>query len=344
MSGLLRICTAGSVDDGKSTLIGALTAEMRKADREVAVLSIDPSSPFTRGALLGDRIRLSDHFLDAGVFIRSMATRGHLGGLSVATPQAARVLDAIGTPWIVIETVGVGQVEVEIAGHADTTIVVVNPGWGDAVQAAKKAFPAWSRTPAAERSKLLLTLADLIEQNLDELARTEAIDSGKPLSLATMLDIPRAVANFRFFATAILHASSDAHITDAAAINYTLRQPLGVVGLISPWNLPLLLMTWKAGPALACGNTVVVKPSEVTPSTATLLGEVMNDVGVPEGVYNVVHGFGETGAMITSHPDVDGITGQYFYQCKVAKPSKAALDDATAARLWDVSAEMTDLS
>jgi len=127
----------GAPGAGKSTLTNALLRVIRKAGEQVAVLAIDPSSPFSGGAILGDRVRMQDHALDAGVFIRSMATRGHLGGLSLAAPQAIRVLDAAGTPWVLVETVGVGQVEVEIAGKADTTMVVVNPGWGDAVQANK---------------------------------------------------------------------------------------------------------------------------------------------------------------------------------------------------------------
>jgi LAO/AO transport system kinase len=127
----------GSPGAGKSTLTSALIRQMRADDVSVAVLAVDPSSPFTGGAILGDRVRMSDHALDDGVFIRSMATRGHLGGLALATPEAIRVLDAAGCPWIVIETVGVGQVEVEVAGAADTTVVVLNPGWGDAVQANK---------------------------------------------------------------------------------------------------------------------------------------------------------------------------------------------------------------
>ena len=179
----------------------------------------------------------------------------------------------------------------------------------DAVQAAKAAFPSWSRTTAAERSKLLLKLADLIEQNLDELAQSEATDSGKPLSLARILDIPRAVANFRFFATAILHTSSDAHFTDSTAINYTLRQPLGVVGLISPWNLPLYLLSWKIAPAVAAGNTCVAKPSEMTPLTANRLAELSLDAGIPPGVINIVHGLGgKAGRALTTHDDVAAIS------------------------------------
>jgi aminomuconate-semialdehyde/2-hydroxymuconate-6-semialdehyde dehydrogenase len=179
----------------------------------------------------------------------------------------------------------------------------------DAVQAAARAFPAWSRTPAAERSRLLLTLADGIESNFDELAELEARDSGKPLTLARTLDIPRAVANFRFFAAAILHQSSDAHITDTTAINYTLRQPLGVVGLISPWNLPLYLLSWKIAPAIAAGNACVAKPSEMTPLTAHRLGELAVDAGIPPGVINIVHGLGgKAGRALTCHDGVAAIS------------------------------------
>ncbi|MDG1785079.1 MAG: methylmalonyl Co-A mutase-associated GTPase MeaB, partial [Ilumatobacter sp.] len=127
----------GAPGAGKSTLTSAIIGHLRSLELEVAVLAIDPSSPFTGGAILGDRVRMQDHATDPGVFIRSMATRGHLGGLSLATPEAVRLLDAIGRHWIVVETVGVGQVEVEVAGKADTTVVVVNPGWGDSVQANK---------------------------------------------------------------------------------------------------------------------------------------------------------------------------------------------------------------
>ncbi|HET7433373.1 MAG TPA: aldehyde dehydrogenase [Thermoanaerobaculia bacterium] len=175
-----------------------------------------------------------------------------------------------------------------------------------AVQAAKRAFPAWSKTPAAERSRLLLKLADLIEQNLDDLAKLESRDNGKTVSLAKRLDIPRSVANFRFFATAILHDATDAHITDApSALNYTLRTPIGVAGLISPWNLPLYLLSWKIAPAIATGNTCVAKPSELTPLTANRLGELANEAGIPAGVINIVHGYGgKAGRALTSHDDV----------------------------------------
>jgi aminomuconate-semialdehyde/2-hydroxymuconate-6-semialdehyde dehydrogenase len=174
-----------------------------------------------------------------------------------------------------------------------------------AVHVAKSAFDDWRRRPADERSKLLLTLADLIERNLEELAELEALDTGKPVALARRVDIPRAVANFRFFATAILHTSSEAHLTDDRALNYTLRQPIGVAGLISPWNLPLYLLTWKIAPALASGNTCVAKPSELTPLTASRLAELSVEGGLPPGVMNIVHGFGpEAGAAIPAHPDV----------------------------------------
>src|SRR5207237_9738102 len=145
---------------------------------------------------------------------------------------------------------------------------------------ARRAFRHWSEPSATERSRVMLNLADLIERNLDELARMEACDNGKPVSLAKMLDIPRAVANFRFFATAILHEASAAHLTDRAALNYTLRRPLGVVGLIAPWNLPLYLLSWKIAPAIAVGNTCVAKPSETTPMTANRLAELVVGAGV----------------------------------------------------------------
>jgi len=195
--------------------------------------------------------------------------------------------------------------EEAIAEVPDSDTADVN----EAVSAAQAAFPAWSKTPAAERSNLLLKLASLIEANLDELAELESRDSGKPLSLARKLDIPRAVANFRFFATAILHDASDAHITDSVALNYTLRQPLGVVGLISPWNLPLYLLSWKIAPAIAVGNTCVAKPSEMTPLTAHRLAELSIEAGIPSGVINIVHGYGgKAGRALTMHDEVAAIS------------------------------------
>jgi aminomuconate-semialdehyde/2-hydroxymuconate-6-semialdehyde dehydrogenase len=178
-----------------------------------------------------------------------------------------------------------------------------------AVVAADKAFADWSRTTAADRSRILLRIADLIERDLEKFARAESIDTGKPLSLARGLDIPRAASNFRFFATAILHTESEAHITDGVAFNYTLRQPRGIAGLISPWNLPLYLLSWKIAPAIACGNTAIAKPSELTPMTAYLLCEICREADLPNGVLNVVHGTGpNVGAAITAHPKIGTIS------------------------------------
>lgn len=176
---------------------------------------------------------------------------------------------------------------------------------GDAVAAARRAFPGWSHTPAEERSRLLLKIAELIELHFDELAQLESVDCGKPLALAKRMDISRAIANFRFFATAILHESSEAHLTDGRALNYTLRQPIGVAGLISPWNLPLYLLSWKIAPAIASGNTCVAKPSELTPLTAHRLGDLLDAAGLPPGVVNIVHGYGaKAGEAICAHPEV----------------------------------------
>jgi aminomuconate-semialdehyde/2-hydroxymuconate-6-semialdehyde dehydrogenase len=179
-----------------------------------------------------------------------------------------------------------------------------------AYQAAKEAFPCWSNTTIDERSRILLRIADLIDQNLERLAEAEARDNGKPLSLAKSVDIPRASANFRFFGNAITQFSSDAHESVGLnTINFTLRQPLGVVGCISPWNLPLYLFTWKVAPAIAAGNCVVAKPSEVTPMTAYLLGEILTEAGLPEGVLNIVHGLGPSaGQAIVEHPYIKAIS------------------------------------
>lgn len=178
-----------------------------------------------------------------------------------------------------------------------------------AVEAAERAFPLWSSTPANERSRILLRVAELIEANLDRLAEAESIDTGKPITLSRTLDIPRAASNFRFFATAILHTQTEAHVTDQRALNYTLRQPRGVAGLISPWNLPLYLFTWKVAPAIATGNTAVAKPSEITPMTAFMLGEICNEASLPPGVLNIVHGLGaKVGAAIVAHPRIPTIS------------------------------------
>jgi aminomuconate-semialdehyde/2-hydroxymuconate-6-semialdehyde dehydrogenase len=178
-----------------------------------------------------------------------------------------------------------------------------------AVAAADEAFPAWAGATTAERSRVLLRIAELIERDLEKFARAESIDTGKPITLARSLDIPRAASNFRFFATAILHTESEAHITDNVAFNYTLRQPRGIAGLISPWNLPLYLLSWKIAPAIAVGNTAIAKPSELTPMTAYLLCAICQEAGLPNGVLNIVHGTGPNlGAAITAHPKINTIS------------------------------------
>jgi aminomuconate-semialdehyde/2-hydroxymuconate-6-semialdehyde dehydrogenase len=178
-----------------------------------------------------------------------------------------------------------------------------------AVHAAQKAAPGWAAMPADERGRLLHRLADLIDARLDEFAALESRDSGKPVALAKRLDIPRAVSNLRFFAAAIVAWDSESHAMESGAINYTLRRPLGVVGCISPWNLPLYLFTWKIAPALASGNAVVAKPSEITPCTAALLGELSIEAGFPPGVLNIVQGRGPTtGQAIVEHPAIKAVS------------------------------------
>lgn len=178
-----------------------------------------------------------------------------------------------------------------------------------AVAAAKAAFPKWSTTPLEERFKILNRIAELIDDNLDALALAETNDNGKPLWLSKRVDIPRASSNFRFFATGIMHFSTESHNMEDKAINYTLRQPIGVVGCISPWNLPLYLFTWKIAPALAAGNCVVSKPSEVTPMTGYLLSLICKKAGLPDGVLNILHGGGpKCGSAIVSHPEIKAIS------------------------------------
>jgi aminomuconate-semialdehyde/2-hydroxymuconate-6-semialdehyde dehydrogenase len=178
-----------------------------------------------------------------------------------------------------------------------------------AYEAASKSFRKWAELPAAERSRILLRISELIEQNLETLALAESKDNGKPLKLARMVDIPRARDNFSFFATAILHTSTDTYDMGLSGFNYTLRQPVGVAGCISPWNLPLYLFSWKVAPALAAGCTVVGKPSEITPYTAYLLGQLCIKAGLPPGVFNIVHGYGhKVGQAITEHPGIWAIS------------------------------------
>jgi aminomuconate-semialdehyde/2-hydroxymuconate-6-semialdehyde dehydrogenase len=213
---------------------------------------------------------------------------------SLVEPNAGQYIEninpAIGQPYSLIP-------------DSDATDVAL------AVQAAKDAFSAWSQTPAQTRSDIMLRISNLITQNLAALAEAESIDNGKPLSLATRVDIPRAGANFHFYATAILHDATQSHMMENQYINYSIRQPLGVVGCISPWNLPLYLFSWKIAPALASGNCVVAKPSEITPMTAFLLSNICIEAGLPPGVLNIVHGLGPSvGASIVEHPTVKAVS------------------------------------
>ncbi|MDA0178473.1 5-carboxymethyl-2-hydroxymuconate semialdehyde dehydrogenase [Mesoflavibacter sp. HG96] len=196
-----------------------------------------------------------------------------------------------------------------------------------AYEAAQSAFLSWSQTTLEERSRILIKISELLEANLDHFAKAESKDNGKPVSLAKMVDIPRAASNFRFFGNAITQFASESHESVGQnAVNYTLRQPIGVVGCISPWNLPLYLFTWKIAPAIATGNCVVAKPSEVTPMTAYLLGEICNEAGLPKGVLNIVHGLGTTtGQAIVEHPNIKAIsftggTATGAHIAKVAAP------------------------
>ncbi len=196
----------------------------------------------------------------------------------------------------------IGQVYSLIADSDDRDVHL-------AVEAAKAGFPSWSRTSPENRFEILMRLVSLIERDLESLARAESIDNGKPISLARTVDIPRAIANFRFYATAAMHTANESHDTTGQAINYTLRQPVGVVGCISPWNLPLYLFTWKIAPAIASGCTVVAKPSEVTPMTSYLLSRLCLEAGLPGGVLNIVHGTGpKVGSAIVAHKDVKAIS------------------------------------
>lgn len=195
----------------------------------------------------------------------------------------------------------------EIYGQIPNSI---NEDVENGYKAAQTAFPSWSETSLEERSQILSKIAQLITEKLPELAAAEAKDNGKPLHVAKSIDIPRAAANFQFFANAITQFASEAHESVGHnAINFTLRQPIGVVGCISPWNLPLYLFTWKIAPAIAAGNCVVAKPSEITPMTAYLLGEILTEAGLPKGVLNIVHGLGTTtGQAIVAHPGIKAIS------------------------------------
>jgi len=213
-----------------------------------------------------------------------------------------------------------GQSEFPDTNPADGTVIAQvteadEAQVNEAVRAARRAVRGeWARLGIRERASRLHRVADAIEQRFDCFVQAEVADTGKPVSLASRLDVPRAAANFRVFADMVKMSGLESFQTETPdgtnALNYAVRKPLGVVGVITPWNLPLLLLTWKVAPALACGNAVVVKPSEETPATATLLAEAMQDAGIPNGVYNVVHGFGpgSAGEFLTRHAEVDAIT------------------------------------
>ena len=235
--------------------------------------------------------------------------------------------DPVNDKWLDNHEPALGQVYAQIPDSDADDINL-------AVEAAKAAFPAWRDMPLTERYRVMMKISDLIESRLDELAAAESRDNGKPLKLATAVDIPRASSNFRFYATAAMQFASEAHPMASHAINYTLRQPLGVVGCISPWNLPLYLFSWKIAPALATGNTVVAKPSEITPMTAYLLSEICIEAGLPAGVLNIVHGLGgSAGSAIVDHPDVKAIsftggtkTGEIIARTAAPKFKKLSLE------------------
>lgn len=203
-----------------------------------------------------------------------------------------------------------------------------------AVNAAEKAFPIWSKMTTEERSKILVKLSEGIEARMDEFVQAESRDNGKPVSLAAHVDIPRAVSNFHFFATAIIHFASESHYMEGEGVNYTLRKPIGIVGCISPWNLPLYLFSWKIAPALAAGNCVIAKPSEITPYTAYLLGKVAKEAGMPDGVLNILHGFGhKVGDAIVKHKKIKAIsftggtkTGEYLARTAAPMFKKLSLE------------------
>lgn len=209
-------------------------------------------------------------------------------------PQALRYLDNMEP------ATGMVYGKIPDSDHSDVEL---------AVAAARKALPAWQTMPLEQRADILSAIAQEIENRIDELAIAEATDNGKPVALAREVDIPRAASNFKFFAHACSQFASESHAMAGTAINYTLRQPIGIVGCISPWNLPLYLFTWKIAPALAAGNCVIAKPSEVTPKTAALLGEICQKVGLPNGVLNILHGKGaNVGQAICQHQDVKAIS------------------------------------
>ena len=213
-----------------------------------------------------------------------------------------RLQPPAGNDWLEVEEPATGQCYGRVAESADADLQ-------QAVQAARQAWPAWRDAAAEQRARWLHALADLVEARSEQLALAESIDTGKPLSLARAVDIPRAAANLRFFAAAATQFASESHPMGDAGINFTLREPLGVVGCISPWNLPLYLLSWKLAPALAAGNCVIAKPSELTPVTAGLFAELCIEAGLPPGVLNILHGRGPgIGQAIVEHPEVRAVS------------------------------------
>ncbi len=228
-----------------------------------------------------------------GNYLQMKYIKNYING-SFVEPESGKYLDNVDPSR------GIVYSQIPDSDHKDIAL---------ATAAAKEAFPDWSNRPKEERSAIMLKVSELISSRLDEFAAAESLDNGKPVKLATVVDIPRAISNFKFFATAILHYASESHYMEGLGVNYTLRKPIGVVGCISPWNLPLYLFTWKIAPALAAGNCVVAKPSEITPMTAYLLAEVCHEAGMPPGVLNIVHGLGQNvGDAITRHPDITAIS------------------------------------
>lgn len=222
--------------------------------------------------------------------------------LKIKNYIGGQLIDPIDQEWLDNYEPATGKVYALIPDSNEKDVAL-------AVKEAQKAFKSWAATPVQERSRIIQKIADLIEEKNEELALAESIDNGKPLSLARSVDIPRGSSNFRYFAQAITQFNSETYDMGDQGFNYTLRRPIGVVGCISPWNLPLYLFSWKIAPALAAGNTVVAKPSEVTPMTAFLLSEICIEAGLPAGVLNIVHGLGhKTGAAIVADPAVVAIS------------------------------------
>ncbi|SFN24771.1 aminomuconate-semialdehyde/2-hydroxymuconate-6-semialdehyde dehydrogenase [Pseudonocardia ammonioxydans] len=240
-----------------------------------------------------------------------MASRPYVRPVPATAPPVLNVVDGA-----FVEGMSTFDKISPVDGAVVATVHEAGPELVDAaVAAGRRALDGpWGRMSTAERARLLRRVADRIEERFDDLVDAEVRDTGKPLEQARTLDVARAAVNFTTFADVVAGQGLDSYLTEMAggarALNYAVPKPLGVVGVVVPWNLPLLLLTWKVAPALACGNAVVVKPSEETPSTATLLGEIMSEAGVPDGVYNVVHGFGpgSTGEALTTHEGIDGVT------------------------------------